>query len=480
MANKTPNPEQAARNKAFKKEVQNLIITSPYIENLPLRKFLDDVLPPVSKNHFVFVSNGSECTNLPYTRNQVIDVLCILAEQRNWTVYYHPAVFTEWINLKFTVGTAAIVIDIDHIDFGSFTLETATKYDIVRWLMLNYYLLPEQLPNYVTLSGNHGMHLTYLIDYLTDRDVFNSYIKRGICFFNSDKKCRNMNRMFRLPTSYNVKQKDNPVRSKLFVLNESPSRDIHRLDDIFPTDSEITEYFKTKAQKKQEEKSYDRKKKAPPSTAIKKEAYSNDVYDDFEPIDISHLKPMSYYNGGGAPYNVIADLHNFVIHSGGECLRNNRNNFIHILASYAVLCNWSQKKTIRFCEQYFSKGSSFYNEMLQCINASYSREEPYLYSCITINEILDMGEYADIAHCCFTEERRTQRQKEYNHKQYLKRKAKMHNKPSKPKEREIYVTQNFDKDPKVLASDLNVSLSTIYRIKERILKNNSTTNICSI
>lgn len=463
MANKTINPEQAARNKAFKKEVKNLIRTSPYIENLPLRKFLDDVLPPVSENHFIFISNGDECTNLPYTRSQVIDVLCILAEQKNWTVYYHPAHFTDWIDMGHTVGTSAIVIDIDGVDFGSFTLETATKYDIVRWLMLNYYLLPEQLPNYVTLSGNHGMHLTYLIDYLTDKEVFNSYIKRGICFFNADKKCRNMNRMFRLPTSYNVKQKDNPVRSKLFVLNESSSRDIHRLDDIFPADSEITEYFKTKAQKKQEEKSYDRKEKPRASTDAKKEPHCYEAYDDFEPIDVSHLKQMDYYNGGGTPYNVIADLHNYIIWSEGECLRNNRNTFIHILASYANLCNWSQKKTIRFCEQYFNKNSSFYNEMLFCINAAYRKEDgPYLYSCPKINEILDMGEYAEIAHCCFTEERKKQRQREYSRRRYQENKKKKP--PSKPKMREAYIKNNPDKSPKKLSEELDIHIATVYRI----------------
>ena len=479
MPKSKQNPEQTARNNAFKKEVCNLIRISPSVDNTPLKHFLNAVLPEVEETHFIYISNGRDWTNLHYTRSQVIDVLCILAEQKKWTIYYHPAVFTEWIEKKHVIGLSSLVIDIDHIDFGSFTLQTATKEDIENWLIENYNIPKDLLPNFVTMSG-HGLHCTYLIDFLTDDTIFTTYIKRLICFFNGDKSSQSINKFYRVPTSANVKDPDNPIRSRVFHINTSENRDIHRLDPLLASEEDTYRYFMTKAQKKYEEKSYDRKNKATASTTTKK-AHSNEPYDDFEPIDISHLKPMPYYNGGGTPYNVIMDLHNYVIWSKGECLRNNRNNFIHILASYAVLCNWTQKQTICFCKQYFKKSSSFYNEMLLCINAAYSKEDnPYLYSCTKINEILDMGEYTDIAHCCFTEERKKQQRKEYNHKQYLQRKAKKQNMPSKPKEREIYVSQHFDEDPKILSKDLEVSLSTIYRIRERIIKNSQKANICSV
>ena len=45
--------------------------------------------------------------------------------------------------------------------------------------------------------------------------------------------------MYRCPTSYNLKER--PIQGKLFKLNDSDDRDIHRLDWALKTEEEIIE-----------------------------------------------------------------------------------------------------------------------------------------------------------------------------------------------------------------------------------------------
>ena len=145
----------ANSKKKFKDEIWNLIKNSPRVENTPLREFLDKVLPKQAVRHYIFVANPEHLyVNIWSSRQRIIDALCILCEQKNLTVFYHPAVFneTDFIREKGVVGVNSIVIDIDHIDFETFTLETATQQDAEEWLVRHYNLPPELFPNFVTFS----------------------------------------------------------------------------------------------------------------------------------------------------------------------------------------------------------------------------------------------------------------------------------------------------------------------------------------
>ena len=54
---------------------------------------------------------------------------------------------------------------------------------------------------------------------------------------------RNPGKKFRVPTSYNIKDPSNPIRSRMFIINKDPNRDIHRLDPLLKTKEEIHQYF---------------------------------------------------------------------------------------------------------------------------------------------------------------------------------------------------------------------------------------------
>ena len=276
------------------------------------------------------------------------------------------------------------------------------------------------------------------------------------------------------------------MRSRLFCLNTSDNRDIGRLKPLLDDDTKVKEYFKTKKERQQEEKEKNKtaKKKSTKNQSanskpkVKKSV--TDEYYDYEPIDCSKLSPMTDYRPGGNAYNVICDLHNFAIRRN-ENLSHCRNSFIHILTNYTIFCNWTEKQTIKFCTQYYDENSDFYDEMITCIKSVYrtrvynrksqdKEDGPYCYSLIRVADILDFTqEDIELSHCCFSEERKKELKKTANHRQYLKRKEEQKKVPTGKHMREVYVKQNINKDPKDLAKELGIHISTVYRIRNRIV-----------
>lgn len=59
-------------------------------------------------------------------------------------------------------------------------------------------------------------------------DIFEKYTNSLITEFGADFSGDSINHMYRCPTSYN--NKDREIRGKIFKLNNSNNKDIHRLD----------------------------------------------------------------------------------------------------------------------------------------------------------------------------------------------------------------------------------------------------------
>ena len=122
--------EEAIESYMYKMELEELIDKGEFLDNSLLREFLEDILPYKGPNHFIMVSDKEGRTkNLAYSREECIDALCCLS-QYEFTLYYHPATFTEWIENKYAVAFRSLVVDID--DVGLIADETSYE-DIVAY-----------------------------------------------------------------------------------------------------------------------------------------------------------------------------------------------------------------------------------------------------------------------------------------------------------------------------------------------------------
>lgn len=457
-------------------------------DHTDLKKFLDHVIPFEGKRHFIYVQDEEGTTyNFHLDRYDCIKALLALSEHR-LTVYFHPTAFKKWTKDKFAVSYRCIYVDIDDVSFP-FTLQDANKEKIIVFLKEKYRLTDDLLPNTVTMSG-HGLHLCYFIYETSDFAFRQKYVDSLITFFEGDKMTRNYSRKFRLPTSYNMKDPAHPVRSRLFFINESDDKNIHRLDPMLKNEEEIQDYFrkyneklcekknatrarnkaKKTAQKQEKKPPVDEKSVAPVQPTKKQDTTAQDMSDEPEAtFDCSTLVKKFAYSKKSSFWNLIYDLHNFILRHNGDCLEGKRNQFIHILSNYAQFV-MTEDETIEFCEQYFPENDEFHTEMIATVKATYGRHSVYWYNYCTIADILGFDE-KDIAEsrCNFSTERKAEAEKERNRRKYQKRTASV--KTDAQIKREYccnYIRDNIDKPVKQLVAELGLSQSTVYRIRSEI------------
>lgn len=450
------------------------------------------MIPYKGKKHFIYVQDEEGTTyNFYLDRYDCIKALCKLSEHR-LTVYFHPTAFTSWTKDSNAISYRCIHIDIDDV-LLPFTLQSSSKDKIIEFLKEKYQLTDDLLPNAVTMSG-HGLHLCYFIDETSDFDFRQKYVDSLITFFEGDKMTRNLCRKFRLPTSYNMKDPECPVRSRLFFINKSDNKNIHRLDPMLKTEEEIQTYFRKYNEILREKKNATRernrakknsqcseiikeKKKASNSERTTKEQYPHNMTTIAHnlhqypvlTIDCSKLDKKTSYSDRSSFWNLIYDLHNYVIRHNGDCLDGKRNQFVHILSNYAQ-CVMTEEETIQFCEQYFPEDDAFHDEMLTIIKATYARHFIYWYNYCTIADILGF-DAKDISksHCNFSVERKKEAEKERNRRKYQKRTAGIKTTAQIKKEYCYnYIKENIDKPVKLLVAELGLSQATVYRIRSEI------------
>ena len=236
---------------AHKQKIRELIDIGIFEDKSTLREFLEEVTPIKGKDYFLYAEESKETyANLRFNREDYINALCCLS-QHPLTLYYHLASFNNWITNDRAMAVRCLYVDIGDI---SLKADESTKEDALRLLKEHYKLTDEQLPQWCILSGN-GCHLCYVISEITTKNEAerNLYTQSLITHFNGDFSGVPVSHQFRVPESYNMKEE--PIKGKIFRLNTSDNKDIHRLDWCLKSESEIFEcrksYYSRRREKQQ-------------------------------------------------------------------------------------------------------------------------------------------------------------------------------------------------------------------------------------
>lgn len=519
--------EEAIESYMYKLELQELIDKGEFLDNSLLREFLEDILPYKGPNHFIMVSDKEGRTkNIAYSREECINALCCLS-QYELTLYYHPATFTEWIENKYAVAFRSLVVDID--DVGLIADETSYE-DVVNFLQNEIGLTPDQFPKWCSLSG-HGMHLIFPTDEYTadDENLRVKYLESLIVLAGGDISGKPIAHMFRCPCSFNLKER--PIKGKLFKMNDSTDRDIHRLDWCLKYRENYEEYrIKcNQARNEKREKTIERKKKEEAELLerlgdeslvdflgrtnisekdkevarrilkrnLKRKAKnkakgkfadeidealiinddSDDIYfddDDFEdtlyydnPLPYKHLEFYNNHHKNNRTWNFLLDMHNFFIRHKG-CLLS-RNMYFFIIACFIKQIGHDEDYAVRYCYRYVD--ADYYNEMEYIVGSVYHSKKEYRFKYSTVADILGFTEEDyERSYCCYTEAQRKARKKEQNKKSYANRKEKAGKTPAQlKKESQIeFVRNNINLPDADLMKALGVSRSTVQRLKKKI------------
>ena len=508
------NDSEDLESYAFRQELNDYIEAGEFQDNSLLREFLEDILSHKGPNHFIMISDKDGRTkNIAYTRQECIDALCCLS-QYEFTLYFHPATFTKWIENKYAVAFRCLYIDID--DVGMIADETDYD-DVARFLQDELGLTPDKFPKWCSLSG-HGLHLVFPIDEYTaeEEDLRVRYLEPLIALLGGDIACKPISHMFRCPTSINLKHR--PIKGKLFKMNDSTDRDIHRLDWIFETGADY-EAYRAKSQalinekrnqtirrnkqaeldflerlgdeslsdflNRQDTSEQDReiatkilkrqlKKAAKHKTKDNNVAITIEVPDDSEdelyydkPLPYKHLEFYNNYSKSNRTRNLLQDLHNFFIRSKG-CLVS-RNMFFFIIANFLKFIEQDEDYAVRYCYKYVD--ADYYNEMCSIISRVYHNKKIYKIRYSTIADLLGFSD-VDIerSYCNFSDEIRRRRKKEYHKQYYTEQKEKAGKTLAQvKKESQLeFVRNNPDLPDTEIMKALGISRSTVQRLKKKI------------
>ncbi len=478
--------EELTPKQMLKGTILALIHKGRYEDKTELRAFLKAILPHNNKKYFMYVADEEGTfVNLSFNYYDYIEALCIMS-QYHYTLYFHPTSFKGWTQDKNVTSFRCTYIDIDDVAFD-FDIEMATKEQVVNFIINTYNVPYELIGDIISISG-HGLHICHFISETDNIEMRQKYIDSLLTVFKGDKMTRNPGKKFRVPTSYNIKDPNKPIKSRMFIINESPNRNIHRLDPLLKTEEEIQEYFTEYNVNLRAKKNATRAKNqtindaSPPQdigtlpnsessdlTAGVPQKEKKKTSDEYEPIDCNKLTYHHNFSDFNSRWNIIYDLNNYIIRNGPMCLTGKRNTFFHILTNYCRLV-MTQDETIEFCKQYYDEENSFYNEMIRIIKATYKRKSIYRYRYETIAAMLDFSPI-DIAQSKsnFSEERKKAAERERNRRKYLKYKANHKSEYQLRKEFNInYINEHPDKPIKEIMIELGISQATAYRLKKNI------------
>lgn len=501
---------------ALKEEINDYLSRGIFEDKSLLREFLEEVTPYRGTDYFAYVQESKDnYVNLRFCREDYINALCCLS-QYELTLYYHLASFNDWITNDNAKAVRCLYVDID--DIGMRADETS-KEDAVRFLKDNFNLDEDTMPNYVILSGN-GMHIAYLIDEITlkEESVRQKYTLSLITHFQGDFAGLPISHQFRCPESYNMKE--TPIKGKLFKLNESNNKDIHRLDVFLKSEEEIEtyrrSYYKRRGEKqkatiaknKKLEKEFlekigdeslsdylKRPSLSPEEIKIAKKLLKIQLKREeilrreqeiaelenrilnYSPEDLDfyiysennlpylHLKKYNGYNKNNRNMNLILDLHHFFIAHKG-CLVS-RTIFFYILACLFKIRKSTKENCISWCSKYCD--NEFKYEMEHIVELTYKSKVKYRFSNIQIANCLCFTE-EDIANswCNFSEERKAEAKKIRNKTAYKNKLAKENKLTCEEKKaiRIQFLKDNPDILPEEAMEALDIKSTTYYKLKK--------------
>ncbi len=505
---------------ALKEEVKTMIDNGIFENKSLLREFLEEITPSTGPDYFIYVEQSKDnYVNIRYSREEYIHALCCLS-QYPVTLYYHPASFVKngWITNENANAVRCLYVDIDDVNMQA---DKTSKEDVIDFLKKKLNLDDSQLPRWCVLSGN-GIHLVHPITELTaeDEELREKYTLSLLCYHHGDMAVLPVSHQFRCPESYNLKEE--PIKGKLFMLNDSENTDIHRLDWCLKSEREIEEYRRSYyARRTEKQKATAAKNKAlekefseklgdtsleeylsNPSISEKERniakkllriqmkkdelkkreeeiarlegrilEYNEEDFDLYiyseNSLPYLHLREYDRYDPHNRTFNPILDLHHFFIRHKG-CLVS-REVFFYILANLFKLKKLPEASCIQWCKKYAS--NDYYSEMLHIIDLTYKSKKKYKFSYIQIANALCFDEIdIEKSFCNFSEERRNEAKRNRNKKYYRERLIEK-GKTTKKKEIEFHL-QYIKEHPEMTETEakeyLGIGRTTFYNLKKHI------------
>ena len=511
-------PEEETNKFWLGKDIE-AIVSNGTSDNEELKDFLNTVTPITGPDYFIYVKDEvtGTYTNIKFNREDYIDALCYLSEEK-YTVFYHIASFKGWIDNDSATAVRCIYVDIDDIEINA---NEADLGSITSFLKDVLKLTEEQLPDYAILSG-HGLHACWLIDEITadKKEIRERYTDSMITRLGGDFSGSPISHQFRCPCSFNLK--DEVIKGKLFKLTDCENRDIHRLDWCLLSPEEVKIYrdnhykriseksLETRKKNKQLEKEFIEKLgnktieeylsevnlsaknrkiaeklleiKRRKNTAEKFRKYISEKTDErisamFSEDDLEsyvycdkalpfeHLHLYDGYKPENRTMNIILDLHNFFIRNKG-CLVS-RNMFFTILASLFKYKGESDRAAIKWCKKYVD--SSYYDEMVETVLNVYKSDKIYRFSNEKIAKLLCFTpDDIEQSYCCFSKERKVEAKRSRNKRHYEKRRNQEGKMSPKEKQQMCikYLREHPDIKEKEATKILDIGRSTFYKLKK--------------
>lgn len=507
-------PEEKIEKYFLKENLKLLVSKEKAAKNKELYEFLEWVTPLKGPDYFLYAKDQSGTyTNIKFNRQDYIDALCCLSEEKI-TLFYHIASFDGWIGNDDAVATRCLYVDIDDVGINANESDIDT---VLSFLRDNLKLSDEQFPDYAVLSG-HGLHAVWLISELSaeDEELRMKYTGSLITRTCGDFSGAPISHQYRCPCSYNLK--DEVIKGRIFKLTDCNNRDIHRLDWCLLPSEEIEEYrsgyykrvyeknLQTKEKNKQLEKEFlenlgnttlyeylsrtdisdknralaekvlaihKRKKSAEKlmrlSGSTDNDTLSQEELDLYIYLDkalpFAHLKPYDNFKSQNRTWNIILDLHNFFIRHKGILV--SRNMFFTILANLFKVAEQSDRAAINWCKRYVD--AEYFDEMVSIIEQVYNNNKVRrIPNFVIASHLCFTPEDIEKSHCCFSEERRAQAKKDRDKKQYKKKRAevgKLSNEERKQLQLE-YLRAHPDIKDKEAMKALGICRSSFYTLKK--------------
>ena len=476
---KTKRDPEFVKNQAeFKKEVLDNINSNLNKRDILLELFLKSVLPKTEYNYYLFVkSKGGIPINIKYNYEDYIKALIAITDFQV-EAYYFPVAFSGWRDNQGTFDYyKCIYVDIDHIDISPLNM---TSDEIATYLKEAYNIPDKLLPQFCVASSNGGIHCIWLTENIYEAEVRDKITRKMVTYLGGDHNAFPKSHPFRIPHSFNCKR-EVPTKSKLMILCDNSRYSVSDLEFFDKSEEEIEQYFqrekaKTTAKRletlaKNKENgsalSKDSKIKVQEKTAYKS-CRDNSDYDSEPNTNVryySDFKPKSRYK------NLLGDLNNYYYHREGK-INGYRHTFIFLIANYARIF-MSESECIELCTQYVT--DSFKDEMLSIIKSVYNNDNTYYYNYATIAKLLDFDEFdLKSSYCCFSDEIKRERKKAYDRAYYQRKKdVKQAKLAGKRRNSECMVELYFDRPAKEIAELTGLSLASVYRIRKKILNENT-------
>ena len=404
------------------------------------------------------------------SRADFINNLIFATKQKQYTVFYSANSYIKdrgrTAKNKRGLKAKSLIIDID----GIAGIENLNEGNIEEFLMRNYFVTQDQLPNYICFSG-HGLHLYYILSKETDNDDVRKEVHKNLVnLFIADPSCTPFCHCFRVPGSYNLKN-NNVIQSRLYKTSNEKTyniNDFQWVEDILESEDYLekalleTEKFTREKANKPQQKADKKPVKQISETAVK-------INEDI--INFNNLVYESHDNANSRNKHLLIDLHNYYVRHNGLVI-GVRHNFFMILANVLKSSKYNKEAALKYFKKYIPESHSFYSEAISDLNRVFANDITYHLKNQTIADWLNFTQQDYDESFGFTEESKkaitSSNNKKYCKKYYERNKRDNYKRNLKEEMRTFIAEHRNEYKNKELAEMFECSESTIKRIKNKI------------